>query len=152
MKWYDSRTSNMRVLPGRFRASWALLGHKERDGKFGTPWCCDVTDSPTSAFVVLFFKRQSARSALRKEAHIAAMLMNEICLQRQFLVGTFALRARDNFEHALGADCLFEKMNYSYLTCRLNIPAQCAVEPTLKDFRSIHCLRIHIFSGPSLQT
>ena len=41
------------------------------------------------------------------------MLMNEICLQSQFfLVGTFALRTRDNSEYALGADGLLKKMNY----------------------------------------
>ena len=33
--------------------------------------------------VHFFQKARAARSALRKEAHIAVMLMNEICVQNQ---------------------------------------------------------------------
>ena len=37
------------------------------------------------------------------------MLMNEIVFRVNFLVRTFALRARDNFEYELGAGCLLKK-------------------------------------------
>ena len=62
--------------------------------------------------IVHFFQRQCARSALCKEAHTAGMLpnvMNEIVYL--LFVGTFALLASGNFGNALGADCLWMKMN-----------------------------------------
>ena len=37
------------------------------------------------------------------------MLMNKICLQSQFLLVAFALRAPDNSEYAHEADCLWKK-------------------------------------------
>ena len=59
------------------------------------------------------FLRQSARSTLRKEAHIAAVLMNEICFQIQFFTMNNCVTSTVQLWICTWSAFSFEKMNYS---------------------------------------
>ena len=102
----QSLTTDIADPPPQLNERSALIRHRRPDFESRSTGIRAQTLIGRYLPKVHFFERQSARSALREEAPICAMLNK---LNRIFFVGTFALRERDNFGNALGADSLLKK-------------------------------------------